>query len=372
MRIALAIVSLFPSGGLQRDCMGIARRLQARGHDVTILASRVQGDLPSDLNIELLPVDAWSNHGRDLRFADAVARRKRAFDRLAGFGKLTDLDVLYCADGCDKARPARWYDRLTARRRIKLGLEAASFAPGRPTQCLMLSQHQLDSFRQAWDTEPQRLALMPPTIDPGRRHPELRKDGTRERIRGEFGVGADTVVWLAVAAHPLTKGLDRAVAALAVFPDVRLVVAGVAEDSKQGRLMRRLATGAKVSDRITLLGMRRDIPELMAGADVLIHPARVDTTGTAILEAVVNGLPVITTAVCGYAWHVAKAEAGVVLPEPFGPGNLIEALRQASAAELRRSWSENGASYGASHDLYSGLDRAAAIIAGDTAGALPS
>lgn len=368
MKIALAIVSLFPSGGLQRDCMGIARRLMARGHDVTILASRRQGELPTDLKIELLPVSAWSNHGRDQRFAEAAAQRKPAFDRLAGFGKLTDLDVLYCADGCDKARPARWSDRFTARRRIKLGLEAASFAPGRSTQCLLLSQNQLDGFQQAWGTEPERLALMPPTIDPGRRHPEFRADGSRERIRGELGVVGDTVAWLAVAAHPLTKGLDRAVAALAAFPEARLVVAGVADDSKQGRLMRRLSADAKVSDRITLLGMRRDIPELMAGADVLIHPARVDTTGTAILEAVVNGLPVITTAVCGYARHVAAADAGVVLPEPFGPGNLSEALRQASAPGRRASWSENGARYGASHDLYSGLDCAAAIIAGETAG----
>ncbi|PZA10129.1 glycosyl transferase family 1 [Rhodopseudomonas palustris] len=368
MRIALAIVSLFPSGGLQRDCMGIARRLMARGHDVTILASRRQGELPTDLNIELLPVSAWSNHGRDLRFAEVVAQRKPAFDRLAGFGKLTDLDALYCADGCDKARPARWSDRFTARRRIKLSLEAASFAPGRPTQCLLLSQNQLDCFRGAWGTEPERLTLMPPTIDPGRRHPEFRADNTRERIRGELSIAGDTVAWLAVAAHPLTKGLDRAVAALAAFPEARLVVAGVAEHSKQGRLMRRLAAEAKVSDRVVLLGMRSDIPELMAAADVLIHPARVDTTGTAILEAVVNGLPVIATSVCGYALHVAAADAGVVLPEPFGPGNLIEALRQASAPGRRAAWSENGARYGARHDLYSGLDRAADIIAVVTAG----
>ncbi|NEW86358.1 glycosyltransferase [Rhodopseudomonas sp. WA056] len=368
MKIALAIVSLFPSGGLQRDCMAIARRLAARGHDVTILASRRQGELPSDLNIDLLPVSAWSNHGRDLRFAEAAAQRKRDFDRLVGFGKLIDLDVLYCADGCDRARPARWSDRFTARRRVKLDLEAASFAPGRPTQCLLLSRDQLDDFARAWGTEPERLTLMPPTIDRARRHPEFRADGTRERMRDELGVAGDATVWLAVAAHPLTKGLDRAVAALAGFPEARLVVAGVAEGSKQGRLMRRLAGAANVSDRIILLGMRRDIPELMAGADLLIHPARVDTTGTVILEAVVNGLPVIATAVCGYSVHVAAAQAGVVLPEPFGPGNLNEALRQASAPACRAEWSRNGAGYGAGHDLYSGLDRAADIMVGATAG----
>jgi len=367
MKIALAIVSLFPSGGLQRDCMGIAARLAARGHDVTILAARRQGELPPDLNIELLPVRAWSNHGRDRAFAAAVAQRKPAFDRVSGFGKLTDLDVLYCADGCDKARPARWSDRFTARRRTKLELEAASFAPGRRTQCLLLSQPQLEDFRRAWGTEPERLTLMPPTIDRARRHPEFRLDATRDRIRASLGLKPDDIVWLAVAAHPLTKGLDRAVAALAACPEARLVVAGIADGSKQGRLMRRLADAAKVSDRMTLLGMRRDIPEVMAAADLLIHPARVDTTGTAILESVVNGLPVITTAVCGYAPHVTAADAGVVVPEPFAPADLIAALRQAYGPR-RAHWSASGASYGAAQDLYSGLDRAAAIIGGDTAG----
>ena len=55
----------------------------------------------------------------------------------------------------------------------------------------------------------------------------------------------------------------------------------------------------------------------MAAADLLVHPARYDTAGTVILEGIVNGLPVITTAACGYARHVEAANAGSVLKEPF-------------------------------------------------------
>jgi hypothetical protein len=36
-----------------------------------------------------------------------------------------------------------------------------------------------------------------------------------------------------------------------------------------------------------------------------------------LLEAVVAGLPVLTTAVCGYAHYIAEADAGVVVAEPF-------------------------------------------------------
>jgi UDP-glucose:(heptosyl)LPS alpha-1,3-glucosyltransferase len=101
----------------------------------------------------------------------------------------------------------------------------------------------------------------------------------------------------------------------------------------------------------------------MATADLLLHPARYDTTGTVILEALVNGLPVVTTDACGYAAHVTAAAAGLVIPEPFRQRALISALAEAQSSERRVTWSRNGVAYGERMDLYSGLDRAADIIA---------
>jgi UDP-glucose:(heptosyl)LPS alpha-1,3-glucosyltransferase len=83
-----------------------------------------------------------------------------------------------------------------------------------------------------------------------------------------------------------------------------------------------------------------------------------------ILEAVVNGLPVITTPQCGYAVHVTAADAGRVLPDTFSIADLVAAVRSAEAPDARARWSANGAAYGASRPLYAGLDRAAELIAG--------
>lgn len=367
MKIAFGVVTLFAGGGLQRDCMAIAGRLAAQGHDVTIFAVRRRGELPDDLKIELLPNRAFSNHRRDLAFAKAFATTTRGhFDRVVGFGKLLDLDLLYCADPCLAAKPAKWTAWLSSRRRIQMQLEAANFASGQRTRCLLLSETQAADFRRAWSTEPDRLVVLPPTIDRNRRKPEFRSDGTRERMRAESHIGADQLVWLAVAAQPKVKGLDRAVAALAAFPNTRLIVAGIAEGTKPARLVRGLANSAGVGDRIHLLGLRSDIPELMAAADLLLHPARYDTTGTVILEALVNGLPVITTPQCGYAVHVTAADAGVVLPETFSATDLTEALRRAESPQRRGEWSRNAATYGATQPLYDGLDRAAELIVGST------
>jgi UDP-glucose:(heptosyl)LPS alpha-1,3-glucosyltransferase len=364
MNIALAIVSIFPGGGLQRDCLAIASRLATRGHTVTLLAENRHGELPNDIPIELLPNRAWTNHGRDIRFADDVLRRcVGRFDRLVGFGKLKGLDVLYCADPCIAARTPAPLARLTGRRRAMIDLEAASFVPGARTQCVLLSERQLREFREAWSTEPARLVLLPPTIDRTRCQPELRSNGSRERIRTRLGAGPAQWIWFAAATQPRVKGLDRAIAALKEFPAARLLVAGIAPDTRHGRSLKRWAHHVGAADRVELLGLRHDIPQLIAAADLLVHPARYDTTGTVILEALVNGLPVVTTDVCGYATHVTAADAGLVIAEPFRQSELINALAEAQPADRRTAWSRNGVTYGEKTDLYSGLDRAADIIA---------
>jgi UDP-glucose:(heptosyl)LPS alpha-1,3-glucosyltransferase len=100
----------------------------------------------------------------------------------------------------------------------------------------------------------------------------------------------------------------------------------------------------------------------MAAADLLVHPARNDTTGTVILEAVVNGLPVIASAACGYAQHVASADAGIVVEEPFGFAAFKAALATAEDAGHRAHWSAAAAAYGEQPFLYEGRARAADII----------
>ena len=94
------------------------------------------------------------------------------------------------------------------------------------------------------------------------------------------------------------------------------------------------------------LGHREEIPELMAAADIFVHPARYDTTGTVILEAIINGLPVITTSACGYAKHVSAGRCGLVINEPFKQKTLIAALETARDHVVREHWSKSGLEYG--------------------------
>jgi UDP-glucose:(heptosyl)LPS alpha-1,3-glucosyltransferase len=100
----------------------------------------------------------------------------------------------------------------------------------------------------------------------------------------------------------------------------------------------------------------------MAAADLLVHPARTETTGTVILEAIINGLPGVVTEECGFSSHVRNADGGIVIPEPFTSRKLIDALQHATEPSRREAWSRNAAAYGADPQLYSGIDKALAVI----------
>jgi UDP-glucose:(heptosyl)LPS alpha-1,3-glucosyltransferase len=369
MRIAFAIMKLFPGGGLQRDCVEIARHCRQRGHDVAIFTSyKDESEFADDLAVMVLPIRQSANHRMLEEFAASFrwAAALQQFDLRVGFDKLTHLDVLYCADPSICLRMRREPFRfLIPRYRTYRALERATFGPGRATSVLLLSHKQLNGYRQAWHTPPERLSLLPPTVATARRRPEYRRNGVREALRADLGFAPRDWVWIAIGVQPHTKGFDRAIRALREFPSAKLLIVGLLERST--RAAAALAMRAKrlgLAHRVWFLGHREDIPDLMAAADLLVHPARHDTTGTVILEAVVNGLPVVTTSTCGYALHVIAAQAGIVIREPFNAAAFAVALSAAKDAARRSQWSASAERYGAQSFLYDGRMRAAEIILG--------
>jgi UDP-glucose:(heptosyl)LPS alpha-1,3-glucosyltransferase len=367
LRFAFAIVSLFPGGGLQRDCLDIARRLRRLGHEVTIYTSRFWGEsFADDLTIKILNVAESTNHQWQAAFSAKLSEtlsRSVRHDLVVGFDKLAGLDVLYCADGSMLARVKRKpYLFALPRYRSFIGLERECFSPKSDTKILLLSQKQLYEFQGAWRTIPQRLMLLPPTLVRERCRPEIRTKAMRTQLRAQLGLSDDDWVWLAVGVQPRTKGFDRAIKALADFGKARLLVAGLGSADAKAAGMVRLARGLGVSSRVHWLGHREDVPGLMAAADLLLHLARYDTTGTAILEAVVNGLPTICTATCGYAAHVSAAQAGIVIGQNFRTVSLNAALRVSQSRLRARQWSKAGIEYGQINDLYDGRQQAAEFM----------
>lgn len=361
MKLALLLFRYFPHGGLQRDCLRVAETLAHRGHAVMLICGTWQGPRPAGPDLHILGRRGRTNHGADAAFARAaiaLARSARV-DAVVGFNRMPGLDICYSAENSFRAKAMETRSaihRMMPRYRAYCRLEEAVFGRESRTALLLLSSNQLATYRRHYDLEPARIHLLPPAIMRDRVRTS-EADAIRRAVRMELALSDEDYVLLALGSAYRTKGLDRSLLAIAALPGpakarLRLLVVGRGERGGMARLARRQGIHRKVR----FLGARDDVPRLLAGADLLVHPARDECTGTAILEAIVAGLPVLCTANCGYGEHVVRAAAGVVLPEPF----KLETMTAELAAMLDRrrlaDWSRNGMRYGQSADLYRGIE----------------
>jgi len=359
--IAIAVYRLAAAGGLERHAVRLAKALAAKGHIVTLYTTEA-GQLGDGLTIAGVARRGRSNQGRMAAFADDFsARALGRHDLTVGFHKMPGIDVLFCCDWCFADRKMNLLARLLPRYRTMAALEAACFGPTSATRLLMLAEPQAQAYRDAFPQSAERMVVLPPTLD-RRRIVDAPTEAESAAARASLGVAAGETAWLWIGLQPAVKGLDRAIRALALSPGARLFAVGADPARRATRQAAALARRLGCANRLTLTGSVDDaaLKRLFTAADLLIHPARLDVTGTVIVEALGAGVPVIVTANCGYAPHVAAAGAGIVVPRDADAGQLAAAAGQDRATLAR--WSQSARDYVARTDLAGGIDAAVAEI----------
>jgi len=357
MRFAFALYNYFPYSGLARDFLRILLEAVERGHTVEVYVSKWQGDKPPGINIHVLNASGFTNHGRNAqfhrRFNKAIS--KEHFDAVVGFNKMPGLDIYYGADYCYIARAKPRYGpiyRITPRYHYQHAFEHSVFHAHEDTTIFSLSSREMGVYQQHYGTPRSRFVMMPPTLDVARR---LTGDYDKIRNRKREALGLkDEKLLLFIGSGFKTKGLDRAILAMHALPDelkrkTRLFIVGQDNTTKT---YQHQVDHLGLGDRVSFLGGRDDVPDLMIAGDLLIHPAYSENTGTVILEAIISGLPVIATDVCGYAPHIAKADAGQILYSPFEQAELNQALNTMLTSNKRDIWRTHGLEYGKNPDLY--------------------
>jgi UDP-glucose:(heptosyl)LPS alpha-1,3-glucosyltransferase len=356
MNIAFVVFDYFPYGGLQRDMLAIAKVCRERQHRVTVLARSWQGEIPEGETVELLPIAAASNHARDAAFAKMAATKFQQYDLVVGFNKMPGIDVYYAADGCLAERYQGW-KTLLPRYRSKLAMERSVFQAPSMTRVLSIAPPQKALYQQHYGTAEARFVDLPPGI---RRDRTLPDDFAtrRESLRRQCNIAEQTTMLLFVGSGFRTKGLDRAIRLLAgLEKTVQLFVVG---EDKQGPFAR-LARKLGVSERVHFMGGRDDVQDWLWSADLLVHLAYAENTGTVLLEAAIAGLPVLTTSVCGYAPYITAANMGAVV----AIGSATEAVESAALdatfiaqattllSQPRNEWRDRSVAFARDADIYS-------------------
>jgi UDP-glucose:(heptosyl)LPS alpha-1,3-glucosyltransferase len=336
MHYAFLIFKVFPYGGVQRDMLRIANDLADAGHSVTIFTGEWRGDLPKNPAItrQVLPTRGWLNHQRHRRLIKHMLRavKAQAFDFIVGFNRMANLDAYFAADPCYEAKVqaeyGNWY-KYMPRYCFFAETEKAVFGVNSNTQILLLTKNDQAIFQQHYHTQDARFHLLPPHV-PTEKFANLDAQDCRKYLRDAFALPAKAKVILTVGSAYERKGVDRAIHGLASLPptlrdNTWLIAVG---EHESGSEFKQDAEKLGVMNHAIEAGGRPDVAKLMLGADVLAHPARSELAGIVIIEGLVAQLPVIVSAVCGYAHHIARANAGNVLPEPFQQEDFNAALNQ--------------------------------------------
>ena len=311
-------------GGAERMLASVATELQAGGsRTVVILPAGGEGWLPRELRGTGVQVEAFR---LDRPFSPAFARSLEAIFRHHHVTLAHSHEFTMAVYGSWAARRAgiphlftmhggRYYaERL--RRRIALRI-AAELSGSIVAVSESLAGHL---SRDLW-MRASRIV----TIPNGVRQPP----GTPSSLRSELGLDYRTPLVVAVGNLYPVKGHRFLLEALGLLrtaaPQLHVAIAGRGE--LEGELRAR-ANALGVTDRFHLLGLRRDIGNVLAAADIFVLPSLSEGVPLALLEAMLAAppRPIIATAVGEVPTVLDHGRAGVLIP-PGDAAALAEALR---------------------------------------------
>jgi UDP-glucose:(heptosyl)LPS alpha-1,3-glucosyltransferase len=303
-------------GGVETATAGLLGALREAGHDVELISTRRQPDVPG-IRVRRVPILRHPSTLRLLSFALAAraAAARGGYDLVQSHERALAQDLYRAGEGCHRA----YLDAMGRRaggnlyHRIVCALERRIFELRAARHVVVISRQGKAEIERLYRADPGRVTLIYNGVDLERFHPEQR---TRHRKRTREGLGIPDGAWtvLFVGSGYERKGLGPLLEAFGRLPDPgsRLVVAGKGDVARYRAAAARLGLG----DRVIWTGPWPEVECLYAAADLVALPARYEPFGNVHLEALASGLPVLSSARAGGSEIVRPGETGWVVPEP--------------------------------------------------------
>lgn len=173
-------------------------------------------------------------------------------------------------------------------------------------------------------------------------------DGTRLNVRTTLALD-DQFVWLAVGRLDTPKDYPNLLTAFSRLRNRRHVLL-VAGEGHLRESIERLTAELGISEKVRFLGIREDIPQLMAAADAYVMSSAWEGLPMVLLEAAASALPIVTTAVGGTEEIVHDGVNGFLASakDPEALADAMQRMEQLSS-ESRLSMGAAGRDHVASH-----------------------
>jgi glycosyltransferase involved in cell wall biosynthesis len=206
---------------------------------------------------------------------------------------------------------------------------------------LIQNPEDIDTLRRLGIPDDQ-LRLLGNGVDLQRFDP-AGPDDDRQRLRREWGVGADDVLVGAVGRLVIEKGYRELLTAAAAVggrhPSVRFVVVGPAEPAKADALDASEIAAAE-RDGVIFTGQRDDVDAIYRALDLYVLASYREGFPRSAMEAAAMALPMVATDIRGCRQVVDDGHTGLLVParDAEALANAIERL--ATDADLRGKMAE--------------------------------
>jgi len=288
-------------------------------HDLTVACLKTTGENLVEQELRRRGVKTLNLHARNLRDRAAFRRltdfvREQKFDLLHAHltysaiwstwltrktGVLT-VATLHVAPAATKEQEAS----LLSRTKVEVRDRLMRFALNRWSNAIITVSAGLREVYGA-GLDASKVHVVHNGIDVER----FRRDraATRARLERELGIPAGSRLAVTVSVLRAGKGIEVLLDAVPRLPDTQFLVIGDGPKREEWEALDR--TG-----RVRWAGYRTDVNELLAGADVFVHPSLDDAFPTVLLEAMAAGLPVVASRVGGIPEIVVDGGTGRLVP----------------------------------------------------------
>ncbi len=174
------------------------------------------------------------------------------------------------------------------------------------------------------------------------RRPNLRRRN-RTALRRRLGLARSDVLFLQLGnLKPQKDPLTFALACVETGRRLRRARFWIAGDGPLRAAAERIAGDGGLGERFRVLGWRRDVPDLLCAADVLVLTSRFEGLPLAVLRGMAAGLPVVATAVDGTPEAVDQGRTGLLVRAGDARGTADALVTLGTSPALRRRMGRRG------------------------------
>lgn len=169
------------------------------------------------------------------------------------------------------------------------------------------------------------------------------QDGQRDVVRRELGLEPGSPVIIQVARLDVLKDHATAIRTIGHVvkqrPDARLLIVG---DGPEGQAIRGLVQQEGLTEQVRFLGLRNDVPRLLAASDVALLTSVSEGIPLTLIEAMAARLPVVSTKVGGVSEIVEEERTGLLGPSGDPRALADQLLRLLGDPDLRERMGQLG------------------------------